>query len=78
MKKVLFASIILFSATASAQVDISGSRFMQISPAASTGLQAVYVIENSADATIEYTASTSSVQWQRFSNLGGAGHGRGA
>ena len=71
MKKVLFASIILFSATASAQVDISGSRFMQLSPAASTGLQAVYVIENSADATIEYTASTSSVQWQRFSNLGG-------
>lgn len=72
MKHLLF---LILSATAvfsaSAQLSISGSRFMEITPASSTGLRNVYVVENGNDAVVSYTASSSNVTWQRFSNLGG-------
>lgn len=57
--------------SASAQLSISGTRFMEIKPASSTGLRNVYVVENGNDAVVSYTASSSNVTWQRFSNLGG-------
>jgi len=44
---------------------------MEIKPAASTGLHAIYVVENGADAILSYTSSASSITWQRYSRLGG-------
>ncbi len=42
-----------------------------ITPEASTGLNEIYVIDNGANATVQYAASTDNVVWYRYSNLGG-------
>ncbi len=44
---------------------------VQVSPEASTGLQAVYVLESTAGVKAVYQANTSSVVWQKYSTLGG-------
>ena len=54
-----------------AQVSISGTQVVNVKPEASTGLQNIYVLENSDGAYIEYKTSSNSIAWQRFSNLGG-------
>lgn len=63
------------SFSASAQISFSGNPLPAISdkPEASTGLSAVYVLNNSAGVTASYTASSaaSPVKWMRFSSLGG-------
>lgn len=72
MKKNLFLiSLILSAVSVQAQVNISGTRFVEISAAATTGLKSVYVVENGRDARISYTASSSDVTWQCYSRLGG-------
>ncbi|MDE6207911.1 MAG: gliding motility-associated C-terminal domain-containing protein [Muribaculaceae bacterium] len=50
------------------------SHIVEVTPAATSGLNTVYVIENTAGLSMVYTAqsASSAVQWQRFSNLGGA------
>lgn len=56
-------------------VSITGqSNVVEITPDNSTGLAAVYVLESTYGATMAYDAASaaSAVQWQRFSNLGGA------
>lgn len=52
----------------------NASNVVEIKPEASTGLAAVYVVENVSGLSMVYTAASASsaVQWQRFSNLGGA------
>lgn len=66
---------LILSATAvfssSAQLTISGTRVMEITPASSTGLRTVYVVENGSDAAVSYSASSSNITWQCYSRLGG-------
>lgn len=47
---------------------------IEIKPEASTGLDAIYVLRSAAGVQMVYTASsaTSTLSWQRFSNLGSA------
>lgn len=56
-------------------LNITGSRYVEISPASSTGLASVYVVENAADAVLSYDAassqSASGVKWFRFNAMGG-------
>ncbi len=55
-----------------AGVSITGARSIEVTPAASTGLSAIYVVEDAAAASIVYQSSgTDAVAWQRYSNLGG-------
>ncbi len=42
-----------------------------VTPETSTGLNEIYVVENSANVTVNYTASTENVTWYKYSNLGG-------
>lgn len=56
-------------------LDFSGlsQAAVEIRPENTSGLDAVYVVSGEeASARIEYTASTPTVRWYRFSNLGGA------
>lgn len=56
----------------SAQTSIVGSRAIAVNPAATTGLAAVYVVENTASASLQYRlASDRPVEVQRYSTLGG-------
>lgn len=54
-----------------AQLSVQGSRTVVLTPEASTGLAAVYVIENPAQASLVYQSASESVQWQKFGNAGG-------
>lgn len=75
----VIATMFLSATVASAaKLTFSGSTrsAIEVTPAASTGLEAVYVIETlnaSTEVIFEATDSgaASSVKWQRFSNLGG-------
>lgn len=55
-----------------AQVRISGSGVVEVDMPSYMGYSTAYVVQNTADATIEYTSSGGSVIWSRFSNLGAA------
>ncbi len=65
----------MFPASASAQFKIStpvSLHFSEVSPAKSTGLEAVFVVEDGADSKLTYTSSGSSrVIWKKFSQMGG-------
>lgn len=62
----------LAPAVATAQnISIQGSDFVKAEASPSTGLKNIYVIENTAGATIEYRSESGNVEWLRFSNLGG-------
>lgn len=75
----VIATMFLSATVASAaKLTFSGTTrsAIEVTPAASTGLEAVYVIETlnaSTEVIFEATGSgaASSVKWQRFSNLGG-------
>lgn len=74
MKRVVFFSIMsLACMAASAQLSFSGASkpVITVSPEASTGLNAVYVISSAQGVTASYTSS-GTVSWSRFSNLGAA------
>ncbi|MDE6086431.1 MAG: gliding motility-associated C-terminal domain-containing protein [Muribaculaceae bacterium] len=47
------------------------SKVIEIKPDANTGLEAIYVLENTQDVRISYTSSGGNVQWSRFSSQGG-------
>lgn len=57
------------------QMNVAGSRAIVVTPSKTTGLEAVLVVENAADATLEYTSSSASAsqqtKWSRFSVTGG-------
>lgn len=55
-----------------AQVRISGSGVVEVDMPSYMGYPTAYVVQNTADATIEYTSSGGRVTWSRFSNLGAA------
>lgn len=67
--------LIIASLQAYSQLTFSGNAHQAITetPQASTGLTAVYVLDETEGVTASYTASSSSatVKWYRFSNLGG-------
>lgn len=70
-----FAAALLAAPTARAQLAFSGSQkpVITVTPESSTGLKAVYVVDNTPGVTASYTAASASSQvtWKRFSNLGG-------
>lgn len=78
MKRQLLITFTIMVACfiASAQLSFTGtsSNPYSIKPAASTGLEYLYVIESTDGVTATYQASspTAIVEWSRFSNLGGA------
>lgn len=67
--------LLLGYGAASAQLTFSGNIRQAITetPEASTGLKAVYVLDQAAGVTASYTAATaaSPVRWMKFSTLGG-------
>jgi len=72
MKQLLLASAFLLgSICATAQLDVSGGRFISFAPPASTGLQSVYVVEELSETKFVYHASSLNVQVQWYGNLGG-------
>ncbi|MCH5218991.1 MAG: gliding motility-associated C-terminal domain-containing protein [Muribaculaceae bacterium] len=76
LKHCLTLGIIFFvSLTAKSAIDIDGTRYVDLTPAASTGLEKVFVVEDGQVASITYTAqsvqASSSVKWYKFSALGG-------
>lgn len=73
LRLILFAFIIGVAVRSFGAVTITGSRVVQITPAAITGLEAVYVVENAADASLTVKSSSSSAKTllSRFSALGG-------
>lgn len=68
---LVLLSVIIFSGlSANASFDITGSRYLTVTPAKTTGLEMVYVVENLSDASIVCT-STGSVTLYRFGSAGG-------
>lgn len=53
------------------QLTIEGSRFVEVTPDASTGLKKLYVLQVASDAVLQYQSSSSSISWEKFSALGG-------
>lgn len=76
MRKIFPALALILSSLSAHALDFEGSALSVVSetPAASTGLQAVYVAAETQGLTMVYTArsASSAVRWYRFSNLGGA------
>lgn len=72
MNRILFLIISFATATAAtAQLSISGTRYVELAPPSSTGLNKVYVVENGVDAQVSYRASSPDITWQCYSRLGG-------
>ncbi len=76
MKKIISIIAVLISMIghANASVSFIGSNKQVIkeNPEASTGLDDIFVIYNVAGVSAQYIATSSSVTWYRYSNLGGA------
>lgn len=68
---IILLSAVMATLAADAQVTFTGTRVIETRPAASTGLAAVYTLENGGNATITYTSGGGNVVWQRYSNMGG-------
>lgn len=73
MKRYFAIAALIFTAGISqAQISVSNTRVIEETPAASTGLQKIYILENASNAVISYTAlSTNAPQIQQYRNLGG-------
>lgn len=71
MKKIILLISVLFPLTLFAQVSINGSDFIEINPEASTGLKKIYVVRDTSGASMSYTATSPTIQWEKFSSLGG-------
>lgn len=75
-KTILLIFSLASSALSCFSLDFAGTsrEVISIAPAASTGLESIYVLDSTAGAKASYTASSPSenVVWYRFSNLGGA------
>ena len=67
--------LMLIWGSSHAALEIRGTRYITEIPAKTTGLEAVYILENSTSASLSYTASSpaaaNAVEWMRFSSLGG-------
>lgn len=63
-------------ASACAAVNFSGCRYVTVTPAASTGLESVFVAENCEGSKLTFAASSpsaaSAVRWSRFDAMGAA------
>lgn len=72
----LILSLVAAPMAMASGIEISGSSStpVEITPESSSGLDRIYVIENAAGVTLSYRAASSSttVEWETFSNLGGA------
>lgn len=69
MKHTLYIiAALLTSFAAQGKVNFTGTRVIEVTPDKRTGLDAVYVVENGAEALMH---SRSGATWERFSNLGG-------
>jgi gliding motility-associated-like protein len=73
---VIATTLLAVASSANAALNFTGNTLdvIKISPDASTGLAELYVIDNTSGVTASYraTSATATVQWYRFSNLGGA------
>lgn len=67
------ASLALSAATVQAQVTFSPTQHetITVTPARNTGLDHIYVVFDTQQVNMSYTAQNDRVQWYRFSNLGG-------
>lgn len=73
LRYLIFTLYAISAAMATAAVAISGSRVVTISPEPSTGLSAVYVVEDSSEAEAIYSGTdASSVRWYSFGSAGAA------
>lgn len=78
IKKFAVAAVMILGGTSvfSANVEISGSDYVAVTPSATSGLQSVFVARNAADALLSYTAGStsaaSSAKWYRFNAMGAA------
>lgn len=72
--KILVAAVALCAAlTSQAQLSFTGAQHQVISIDAepSTGLEAIYVVSDAEGVTASYQSTSGSVEWLRYSNLGG-------
>ena len=76
MKKLVFLLILLLSKSAvTAQLSFDATETpITVTPEANTGLEHIYILPSTNNVQVFYQASsaTASVEWSRFSNLGGA------
>lgn len=72
--KILLTAALLATAAlpAAPQLRILGTGVVEIEAERRAGYSTVYVLQDAMLATLEYTASTSNVSWDRFSRLGAA------
>lgn len=72
--RLLVFLILLWGADTALALDFKGlvHPAVEVKPEASSGLENVYVVFPEAQTSIEYRASTSTVEWYRFSTLGAA------
>lgn len=71
MKRIFTILLAASAVGAPAQIAISGTEHVEIAPAKSTGLDAVYVLRDCATATLSYTGAGAVPTVERFSRLGG-------
>ena len=68
----MVASAMSLSAFCAVTFSGSSEKAIEVSPAANSGLEAVYVLPTTEGVTMEYTGASASAKWSVFSNLGGA------
>lgn len=72
MKKILFIIIVfLLPFSVLSQISFEGSPVISITPEASTGLKYIYVVQNTSETKMLYSATSQSVTIERFSSMGG-------
>lgn len=76
MRKLIIPTLLLLSGTAgihAAGLSFSGSshEVIEVKPDKNTGLDNIYVVYNTDGVTAFYETTSSSISWQRYSNLGG-------
>lgn len=63
----------ILTALSASALEFPGARVVSVAPEAASGLEGIYVLENTAGVRAVYhTSAPSAVKWYRFSNLGGA------
>lgn len=77
IQRFIFAAVLCgISIISKAQLNFTGTSYAPFvsKPAASTGLESLYVLENTDGVTAVYRApsATATVEWSRYSSLGGA------
>ena len=72
MKHTILSLLLMSSVSAAAQLSVTGTEFVELTPEPSSGLQTVYVLRDGSAAFFKYIAERGqSISVQRFSSLGG-------